>query len=624
MKNSKLLSILLCCAMLLSLIAGCAPAQTEEPAPTEAQEQPTAAPTEEPQAAALYTAGTYTGTSTGMHGEVAVEVEVSDSAILSVNVVSENETWTIGSKIPTSPIECYPALIVENQSLNLDTVTGATITSAAVIAAVSDAIAQAGGDVDALKAAAPVSTAAASDPEYTCDVVVAGAGGAGLMAAITAANAGANVILVEKAGVLSGETTRCGGQIMAAGTPYRPDCTTDDLYGFIMEVAKEGPYPVNSFKLREYVDQSADMLAYLESIGVVFENVQMIQEGVVDYPVVYAASDSNPDGEVDLKPYMMTSGMYYTYPLFEEAQRVGVKILFNTPMTEILTEDGKVTGIRCENGDVTTTVKAGSVVLCTGGYGGNTELVAQTKYLQEGHYNNYACSLNDGAPIFEAQRIGAKIRYNLDDPLLGACENFSAIPKEFSWSLGVTPAGERFCNEYDYFVMYNKPLFEKGYCYFYMLFDEDYPLAEAQEVIKTNTALASGSVEEVASQLGMDASVLQATIDRYNELCAKGVDDDFGKDPSWMVPVGEKGETIYVTELKFAICSSFGGMYTDNDFRVIDTDGNVIPNLYAAGTCAFSDVVNMNYPGCGHAIGLVTYMGRKAGATAAADLGFSK
>ncbi|MCI5958016.1 MAG: FAD-dependent oxidoreductase, partial [Clostridiales bacterium] len=166
-----------------------------------------------------YTAGTYTATATGRNGALTLEVTFSESAITDVKVTDHKETFGLGYGVSTAPIDMLPGQIVASQSLAVDAVTSATVTSNAIKQAVADCVAQAGGDAEALKAVAE--QAKAEDAAYEADVVIVGAGAAGLAAANTALEAGANVLVLEKAGVTGGSTVRSGGKILGAGTPWQ-------------------------------------------------------------------------------------------------------------------------------------------------------------------------------------------------------------------------------------------------------------------------------------------------------------------------------------------------------------------------------------------------------------------
>ena len=199
----KLAAALLCLA--LALTACSAPAEQQStPAPTS---QPTEAPVE----TGVYTPGTYTGTGAGRNGELKVEVTFDAASITDIKVVSHTETQGISDL----PLERIPQEIVQYQSLAVDTVATATMTSQAILEAVADAVTQAGGDAEALKAVEIARKEAGELVERTADVIVLGGGGAGVAAAHAAADNGASVIVVEKTAALGGNTMRSGGYFNA-------------------------------------------------------------------------------------------------------------------------------------------------------------------------------------------------------------------------------------------------------------------------------------------------------------------------------------------------------------------------------------------------------------------------
>lgn len=219
---SKFTALLLCGVLALSLTA-CG--TNDKPAPTpDANAKPS------------YTAGTYTGTANGMKGEISVDVTFSADAITDVTVKSHQETYGIGYGLETSPVEVLPKQIVETQSLGVDNITGATITTAAIKNAVASAVIEAGGDAEALKNV-PVE----KNPEdltLDADVVIAGAGAAGLAAGIEASRAGAKVIILEKQGVTGGATTRSGGKLLAAGTEWQKKQGYEDTPKMMLDYMK--------------------------------------------------------------------------------------------------------------------------------------------------------------------------------------------------------------------------------------------------------------------------------------------------------------------------------------------------------------------------------------------------
>ena len=159
----------------------------------------------QPTGTATYTAGTYTGTGAGRNGDITVEVVFTDDAIKSVTITDHAETGGISDPA----INTIPEAIVKSQSLGVDAVTGATLTSNGIIDAVADAVEQAGGDVEALKAVVVEKTAGEAIEE-TVDVVIVGAGGAGMAAAASALENGATVIVLEKTAAIGGNTLASG------------------------------------------------------------------------------------------------------------------------------------------------------------------------------------------------------------------------------------------------------------------------------------------------------------------------------------------------------------------------------------------------------------------------------
>lgn len=191
MKKAKLAALSLCAVLLLSSCGSPAAKETNPPAPQEG----------------AYVAGTYEASADGRNGPVKVSVTFTADAIEEVKIVEHAES----NGISDPAISGIPESIVTYQSLGVDVVSGATITSEAILAAVAACVEQAGGDVEALKAVPAGEGEAETLQNATVDVLVVGGGGAGLSAALSAAQNGASVILVEKLPALGGNTYRCGG-----------------------------------------------------------------------------------------------------------------------------------------------------------------------------------------------------------------------------------------------------------------------------------------------------------------------------------------------------------------------------------------------------------------------------
>ena len=235
-----------------------------------------------------FTAGTYTGEAIGHNnGPLTVNVTVSEDKIESIEVKSHTETYGIGYGLKETPIEAIPTQIIEGQTLAVDTVTGATITSSAVISAITSALEQAGADVSALKETSE--KAKAEDQTIDADVVILGAGAAGLRAALEASNAGASVVVLEKQGIVGGSTTRSGGKLVAAGTKQQEAAgvtgdTAEDLYNYLASF--DAYDEIESDKLHEFTNHALEDVQWLEGLGVEVINVEPIHSSITPWRVL--------------------------------------------------------------------------------------------------------------------------------------------------------------------------------------------------------------------------------------------------------------------------------------------------------------------------------------------------
>ena len=560
-----------------------------------------------------YPAGTYTAAAKGRNGDITVEVTFSENAIEAVKVVSHAENLGLGYGVPNAPIDAFPALITEHQALGIDAVTNATVSGNAIIAAVADAVAQAGGDAEALKAKA-VPAAAAADV-YDVDVVVVGAGAAGLSAAIAAQEAGANVLLLEKGGLTGGSTVRSGGKILAAGTPWQEKQgytdNADMMYEYLMSFDRDDI--MNEELVRAFCDASAENLQWLEDRGVKVQDVEYIHSSITPWRVHNTMGGGG-----------QTSGHggQITAPLTNKYENAGGKILYNCRADKLITnEAGAVVGVEGQMADGSrVTVNAKGVILATGGYAQNPEMLA--KYADFLPYSPYGSvpMTNTGDGLTMAKEVGAK---NFDAPGLQlvyvSYDCYCGINEESG--LIVSEDGLRVVDEYTYQSHVAQALADAdSTCGYYIVAKKDGYAVEPYPMIQWGVTMEhiphAASIEELAALINVDAAALSATVARYNELCAKGVDEDFGKPAQYMIPVA--GDEYYAFRMTPGTSVTFGGLEIDTSARVLDTELKPIPGLYAAGEVAFTGLFDAEYPCCGMAIGSAVYYGRIAAESAIA------
>ena len=571
--------------------------------------------------ALAYTEGTYTATAQGNNGPVTVSVTFSADAITDVTVVEHSETAGLSDR----PIAEIPAAIVENQSLAVDTVSGATNSSNAILTAVADCVAQAGGDVEALKAVA-VEKAPVEDVEATYDVVVLGGGGAGLTASITAAQNGAKVILVEKAGSLGGNTL-IAGQGFNACDPERQANTemSEALLGQLKSYLDLDPADFGAFaevletvkgQINDYIASGSTTLfdsPELHMLHTYMGGKRTGLDGTVIEPDLELArtfatnaldalewaesigaqwndTTSTILGAMWPRSHGLANGNVITI-LTDAAKANGVEIVTDTRANELIVENGKVVGVKAttsEGANVTLHANSG-VVLATGGFSANAPMVVE--------YNNYWPGLSDTMPstnaptitgdgIVMAKAVGADLvgmgfaqLMPSSHPVDGSL--FSGIWGSAETQVFVNKEGKRYVNEYAERDVLSKAALAQTDGIFYIICDNK--IAKNDDVAgmeaKGNVVVAD-TLEELAEKLGIPADTFVETIERYNSFVDAQKDDDFGK-PLF----GEKiDEAPFVaTPRSPSLHHTMGGVKIDTNTHVISTEGNVIDGLYAAG-----------------------------------------
>lgn len=387
LKNSKAILAAACAALLLLSACGTGGA-AETPIATEV-----------PAAAAIYSAS-----ADGKIGPVMVEVTFEGGVITAVAVTDQQETEGVADPA----LEQIPAAIVEQQSVAVDVVSGATYTSTAIIEAVKDCIAQAGLDV--ADYSAEISKESSSQ-ELTADVLVIGAGGAGLSAALEAANQGADVLLIEKLSTVGGSTKLSEGMVVRGVQEGENEeaLTTDELYQLYVNYSWNNEY-FNADMVRDFADNIDANAQWLLDKGFdaepYFYNGWLPLDPSDDWATnaisVIELVNGEPEGG---------QGYYITSALENAALAAGVKILTDTAGTELLVDDaGGVTGAMALGTDTTEfTIHANAVVLACGGFGGNEEMKAEyaalSQYDSIGPYVGGAGNTGDG--ITMAKAIGA-------------------------------------------------------------------------------------------------------------------------------------------------------------------------------------------------------------------------
>jgi flavocytochrome c len=548
--------------------------------------------------------GTYTATAAGRNGDVTLTVEFSDTAIVYINVDSE-ETETIG----VSAMDTLVEQVIGSQSVAVDTVSGATLSTEAFIECLNSCVEQAGGNMELLGGEI---TSEKVSYETEADVIVVGAGGAGLMAALTAANDGASVILLEKSSSIGGNTLCAANGINAydsdvqlADETYQAADTSVEEFEALQTNERSRIDLVDAF-----INNSAEAINYLSDLGVDF--TVEISEDERNTDSNYYLLKSEEDGTTTMTTIINA--------LSTALDASGVVLYKNTEATSLVQdENGNVTGVNAigEN-EEELTFTGKSVVLCTGGFGKNNELIAQVA-------PDYANCITDelapttGDGLIMATEIGAEA-VDLDQ-----IQTFPAVisgygmilPMNLPGGFGlngtiyVNNAGERFAAEA--FEIPDAILAQEN-GEVYAVFTEENLNDTMKELMGIGYVVSADSAEELASQLGVDADGLKASIDTWNaDAASNGTDSAFGREN--ITPL--EG-TLY--GYKFGVGAHYfmGGILIDENTCVLNTDGSIIDGLYAAGevTGGFHGTQRVDGSGTGDSIVFGMIAGHSAAAAA--------
>lgn len=549
-----------------------------------------------------YTAGVYTAQANGNNGPVTVEVEVSDAEILSVKVTEHAET----AGLSDTPIERIPAKIVEGQTLAVDTVSGATNTSNAILKAAEDALAQAGADIEALKAVQEKDETAGETAERHVQALVIGAGGSGLAAAITLQEQGIETLVVDKMANAGGATALTGALINGGCSKQQAERgVTDDVQTMFMDAMVYGSFQNDARMTRLMVNNTGDSVDWLhDTVGVEFE------EAINHFPEHTNDRAFYPKGKL---PGYLTGTMEQHY------LSNGGELLLETRAQHLLTEDGRVIGASCSTADGTLNIYADVTLLATGGYGAS---VALRPADQMGTLF-YGASASTGDGIIMAEEVGAMTHYmqylksypqGIEKPLDGG--NITADGTTFRGNAYISPLasqavtlndgaiyvnveGERCMNENMDFVSIKKVTQKQTDMTVYLVMDQkgydnwmgmmEVSAGLTPEIVAPWLDADDGkpvfrkgaTVEEAAAKAGIDAEKLSATVAHFNEMVASGKDDDFGR-AEMSVGLDSDGP-IYIVEQRLRMATSLGGLKTSTSFEVYDENEQAIDGLYACG-----------------------------------------
>lgn len=592
--------------------------------------------------------GSFTGTAKGM-GEVSVTLTLTDNVITDCTAKGDEETPGIGSVV----IEQFPGEVVEGNTINLDSISGATITSNAFVEAAKAALTEAGLNPDDYMAKAD-KTANGETVSYDADVVVIGAGGAGMTAAMTAADAGQKVVILESQAMVGGNSARATGGMNAAKTVYQDENEFDQAAGVEKTLATAAEkYADNETITALAKTVSEQWAAYQANPAGYFDSVELMEldtmvggKGINDPELVKTLCEGTADAidwldengitlhnvssfggasvkrihrPVNEEGKVVSVGAYMIPLLQENCEKRGIDIVLNTTVDTILTDaNGAAVGVSGTDKDGNTVVvNAKSVILATGGFGANLDMVTQYKPELAGFMTTNAAGAQ-GQGIEMATAIGAGT-VDMDQiqihPTVEA--NTAALITEGLRGDGailVNANGERFVDEVGTRDVVSAAEIAQPGSYSWLIVDQ--AMADASSVIqgyiKKGYTKTGATYEELAKELDVDPAAFANTMETWNGYVEAKNDPDFGR-TSFANPLNNG--PYYAIKVTAGVHHTMGGVTINSATEVLKEDGTVIPGLFAAGEVT-GGVHGANRLG-GTAVADFVVFGRIAGESAA-------
>ena len=594
--------------------------------------------------------GTFTGTAKGLGGDVTVTLTLKDSVITEATAEGKDETEGIGSKA----IEQLPPEMVEGNTINVDGVSGATVTSDAIKEAAKAALESAGLDPEDYAEAKTAEKE--EDVTKEADIVVVGAGGAGMTAAIVAANEGKSVIIVESQSAAGGNSVRATGGMNAAKTDYQDENTFEESAGVEKTLASAEAYADNediqalvATVKKQWEEYQANPTGYFDSVELMELDTMIGGKGINNIELVKTLAENSADSiewlssiGADLKNVgqfggasvkrihrpvndegkVVSVGSYIIPILEQKVEEEGVEVLYNTTANKILMEDGKAVGIEAEGKTGNkVTINASAVIIATGGFGANNDMVSEQNSALKGYITTNANGAQgQGITMATANDVNAATvdmdQIQLHPTVHVEGDNAVLITEGLrgDGAILVNQSGERFTDEVGTRDVVSAAENEQEGGYSWLIIDQKMADASAviQGYIEKGYAVTGETYEELAKEMGTDEATFATTMEEWNTCVENKKDDKFNR-----TTFADKLDTApyYAIKVQPGVHHTMGGLVINTNAEVLDTDNNVISGLFAAGEVT-GGVHGANRLG-GNAVADFVVFGRIAGASAA-------
>ena len=508
----------------------------------------------------------------GHNGPISVKVSVDHSHIESIEYYNHQETLEVVQQAAETMIDA----IIANQSLAVDVASGATVTCQAILKGCENALIQLGFHRNQLYQNNDNEYDEIRPSEKQYDVIIVGAGGAGLSAAVMAAREGASVAVLEKMSEPGGNTVRATAMYNCVDDKLQhPLGIYDSEEDFYNETYNGGYQKAKPELVRILTSQADEGKLFLEELGLQFDSV----------------IDNCLAGKIARGHYSLAhNGTDYVQVLWQACNDLGVDFYLNTKANELIMAQDSVIGVEAyRKGETIEFYANNGVVLASGGFGQNVEM---RMYYNRNLTGELLCSNAPGATgdgIIMASKIGASLinmeyieLYPMGDSYDGGLRN--SIPNVINKGILVNQQGQRFVREDGARDVLSQAILDQKGSYAYSIVDDDFEIfaddrSYLEGLVLMGYVEKANSIDELAHLIDVDADILINTIDQYNQSVALQ-SDCLGRET--LINAIDK-PPFYANMKKPTIHHTLGGIEINEMAQVLNQDKQPINGLFAAG-----------------------------------------
>nr|WP_072536550.1 flavocytochrome c [Anaerococcus mediterraneensis] len=574
MKKYKSLAMALAMAMALSACGNTATNTKDQPKEEVKQEEKSEENTKETENTTDLgsLSGEFEGSAKGYGGDINVKVTMENGVITAIDV-DQKETGAVGG----AGIERIKEEVIAKNTTDLDNISGATISSAAFLSAVKNAIKEVGADPEDLVAKESKDE---RQTEITTDTVIVGAGGAGLSAAIQMAQDGKKVTIVEKAGITGGNSSLASGGMNAAETKLqKEEGIPDTVETFVADTMKGGHDKNNKELVEKMAAESSEAVDWLEELGAPLKQLKF-SGGQTEMRTHAPINDEGKSIPV---------GNYLVQKLTAKAKELGVNIVYDARCEKILMEDGKAVGVQAAYKDgEKLTVNAGAVIVATGGFGSNQEMVEKYNPDLKGYVSTNAKSIEGDAVGF-LEEVGANFidmdQIQIHPTVVQKDGSLISEGLRGEGAILVNQDGKRFVNELQTRDFVSKEILSQKDPSAWLIVDQSMfdQSATIAKYFDKGLLTKCDDYKALADLIGTDEETIKETIENWIEIVKNNKDTEFGREGMDQTRSDLSVAPYYAVLISPGIHHTMGGVEVNTNSEVLDKDGKPIPGLYAAG-----------------------------------------